>query len=264
MELATPCHDVPVRNSGRLSRLVVAIMVLAVCWLALVCWIAMIPRPRVSGIPILTFGSSAVAGLATWWALRHEWFRRVVVRMAVVIAASTLVVSIIATWFLLPIEWSGELLGYVVLAPLAVAVLIIALVRARRYPADSAVGILGVLAFAAVLVFGSGPLGERGLHFRIHLVSSDYRSEAARLIASEPSVDRQGDGVHVVAREIDGDRAMVGWVWVEGIPARSYGVVYDPDGLIDDRAAVEADEGPIWTIRLCDHVTGPWYYCRLY
>ena len=34
------------------------------------------------------------------------------------------------------------------------------------------------------------------------------------------------------ARAPGSDAAVVGWRWVEGIPAKVYGVAYDPDGLL--------------------------------
>jgi hypothetical protein len=128
------------------------------------------------------------------------------------------------------------------------------------------------LILAAVLLVLAGACATRcpGLFpesFSTAAMSARVRAQESHLIgvaervAADPgSPTNLLDGSPMVARR-DGD-AVVGWRWVDGIPAKSYGPVYDPGGLIE-RYPDHLVSGDL-AFSGCVPLYGPWWYCRLY
>ena len=56
---------------------------------------------------------------------------------------------------------------------------------------------------------------------------------------------------------------VVAWKLVDGIPARSYGAVYDPRRALAG-GVTAADTGYAWSVDRCWRIRDRWWWCRVY
>lgn len=231
--------------------------------LATASWRALLDVPRPHSLWVLAIGSTITACVALL--LRQRRRPVVAFRWPLALGGVGSTIAVATVPILLPYSWAG--LGLIGVAiPVASGFFVAACVHLTK-PHRRAEAILAVLALLLVPVTLNvewRPLQDTGLRVRLTLAKREYRAQAARLVA-EPPPPREGP-LHgrIVYREVSGSRSMLGWVWRKGIPARAYGVVYDPDAMLADHAKNTPDAGSLWTIRQCNRIDGPWYWCRLY
>jgi hypothetical protein len=128
------------------------------------------------------------------------------------------------------------------------------------------VGLVVVMAAATVLFviksFDSDIQTRSDLVAWVHEHGAQRRVEASRLRAHPPRAYREDRPLYFASRH--GGGAVVGWITHEGIPARAWGVAYDPDGLIPGSTRLDFTwfgEFDLDRLR-CEPIEGPWWYCR--
>lgn len=231
---------------------------------ACVCVAAMAP-PSTSTTARWALAASGVASIVTIAAGTRRWWRAMVADHALALAAaSILVLTIVALffgsfgsfWLSLPIA----VVVYLVFIPVAIVLLGVAIARATRRPAQAAFVILVLGLFGSVLWFAVAPIEDAGLRFRINRVAPVYEREATARSTEMNRPDRH-DRFFGVAPD---GRTTVAWEWAEGIPARSYGPMYDPSGALGNGSGVFSAGNYDWSSGRCRRIDRAWYWCQVY
>ena len=238
--------------------------VLLAIWVCFASWCALSAMPRPQLLWVTAIVATVASLLGCFELTRRSWSIPLVRRWP--LTSTGIALSVGVATMLLTLPGFGLLFAIAAVLFAACGLLVLALASLmfvnRRL--DAAFAVLSVVGVALVVVAGWWPLQEAGLRFRLALVENHYRAEAARLVA-QPAITHDGPvNGHIVYREESGTRAMVAWRWRDGIPARVFGVVYDPQGLLDDGVKTIPDAGSLWLIHGCSHMHGPWHWCRIY
>ena len=134
----------------------------------------------------------------------------------------------------------------------------------RRWSRRLALVLSPFALFAGCAVASSAiipdPVAMTAISARVRVRESAMVDEARAIIANPDSLTTFDNLQRPIVARRDG-LAVVGWRWVDGIPAKSYGPVYDPDGLIG-RYRDRLMDGVAFTG--CTPLFGVWWYCRLY
>ena len=198
---------------------------------------------------------------AGWTVLgwRHAGLRRALCR-----APMTLVAGVGAGLAAMQVLFSRSgllLIVYLIGVPILFVVGLVALFRIRRATGD-ALGTLLVIGLSAFLITNGVGLEDVTFRARLRLVEDDLRSDAESVLA-RPAEPAGPSGEPFRAEAEDGS-SVVAWVMAHGIPFRAWGLVYDPDDVLGSDAVFESQGYP-YSFRAwrCEHIDGPWYWCRL-
>jgi hypothetical protein len=153
----------------------------------------------------------------------------------------------------------------VVLVPTAGVLAIVCVVRLWWRPRDALVALVLLCVFALV-VSRSDDLVLFGRRVHVRTVAAGHEAEARRLFAHPPEpVLTPSIGDRLVLQSQGRSGAVVVWVEAEGIPFRSYGLVYDPHDLLADGSTDTVSDGTTTLSRWnCDDLEQHWLWCRVY
>lgn len=148
---------------------------------------------------------------------------------------------------------------------------VISLVKVFRFPVPGLVGLAAVVGWFVVVATGVphdpplDPLRDRDV--------AVYRAEGDDALAAWPP--GKAEAVAAGPRELptdgspfvitDGSASAVAWLEGGGFgPGRGAGLVYDPHGaLAGGHELPNPDSTYVVARSSCDHLRGPWYWCRL-
>lgn len=234
---------------------------LAATWVAAFCvGIAALP-PSVSWLWLPAIGAAAGSIAVVAHALRAGWASAWISRWTVpALAASLLAVLIWSRFYFYALQGWAEILVVLVSVPAAVVLVVIALVRYRR-DHGSTLLTLATCALYFAAIWSGLPQPVASLRWRIEVFGTgDLEREGERALANPPRTRYAETNQPFVAR--GQGAAAVGWTLVLGLPAQSTGLAYDPHGAIEAGTPLETDTplgiDQVW----CEHLDGPWYWCK--
>lgn len=148
---------------------------------------------------------------------------------------------------------------YLVIFGVAIGVVIAGLVRLRRHPANAVVTLAVMMLFAVLVRADHTQWYLKGRELRLSMAADGLEAEARDVVANPPEPG-QPHGHRIFFPAKSGSGGVVGWIWTEGIPAKAWGVAYDPAGL--GRAGVRDAGEYSYGGYPCQPIDGPWYWCR--
>lgn len=211
------------------------------------------------------------------WALIGAWI--VFAVLAVVLARSRRAHALLVRWAVpliaLVIGWTcvgavvtwsfpqSEGTGWLILALLVVADLILVVFSLVAVVRDRKVGVLGLLIIGLLwLPALIGPAETTVLRLRVELAAPSLVEEAQRVL-DDPS--KAKDMGPFIASDDDRAGRVVGWLIGPGFLGEGPGLVWDPEGVLRASGAAGTDDGYPWVIYgyACEPIVDAWLYCDL-
>lgn len=233
-------------------------------WLGISGWLlAATPPPARGtwlGAAALLWVSLLIVGIAFWSGWARPWFRRWS-GAAVSTGAILVVVTSRVVWF----AFGGwvEVVAVVLTVPLVLGVALIAFWRLRRRRGWALSALIASASFA--LLLGAGvPQAVPSLRWRINTFGTgNWAARSEDLLDRAPPRSSLIIGQPTVVER--GGASAVAWPVIHGLPASTYGLLYDP-GHVADASPTKADLRSDIAMRLstCERLDDRWRWCRLY
>jgi hypothetical protein len=235
--------------------------VVAVVWVAsALLWLVEQAPVGLPGVLVSIAWTAGTVALVVW-RVRQAWFGRVFTRSACTVLAASALFWLFSLYSL-PGEGLADVGFILVLLGSGAVIGLTTLVLVWWRPVDSLVALALVVAMGFV-VANSAAVERFGQRRQVELLGSAYRREARALIARPPSQRIATEGDRLVLRDAHHRRPVVFWVQGEGLPARTYGLAYDPERALRSGSQMVSDRSNTLSGGLCDRIEGPWFWCEI-